>query len=155
MYSFLFLFPQLKYPEDDFLIIDLPSAKVVSVFVNGAQFQFGFSFAIRVERSANSWPWSLSTRCLCFAPEVTKIIYRRPHIATYVRSIEMRDVFPRILSMMTLLKKIKFNGSCRWQGILEHFRQAFSICLLWRYPLDVSPIFLYLKKLTCEWQDDE
>jgi len=102
--------------------------------------------------------------------EFTKIIHRRPHIAAYVRSIEMKVVeysqeLSSILSMMTLLRKVKLYGGGQWQSIPEHFRQAFLDCTHLRSMEDVTigrlsdfPLFaLYnIKRLTlCQWLDYE
>jgi len=100
--------------------------------------------------------------------EFTKIIHRRPHIAAYVRSIEMKVVeysqdLSSILSMMTLLKKVKLCGGRQWQSIPEHFRQAFLDRTHLPSMEDVTigrlsdfPLFaLYnIKRLTlCQWLD--
>ena len=68
--------------------------------------------------------------------DFSKVIHRHPHIATYVRSIELEvAIYPSelssILPMVTLLKKVKLCGKLDpcWDEIPEHFCQAFLDCV--------------------------
>ena len=103
--------------------------------------------------------------------EFIRIIDRHPHIATYVRSIEISlliyyfEELPSILPMMTLLKKVKLHGGRRWEWVPDHFRQAFLDCIHSSSLEDVSisglPDFPLsaldnVKRLTlCDWWEDE
>ena len=106
--------------------------------------------------------------------EFTKIIHGQPHLATYVRSIEMRlgvekysPELSSMLSMMTSLKEIKLYGLSifRWEEIPEHFRQAFLDCIHLSSMEDVCIVQLSdfplsvlnnIKTLTlCAWPEDE
>jgi len=120
-------------------------------------FNFGFTFKFAFTSS-----------------KFTKIIQRHPHIATYIRSINMRlgvdkysSELSSILPMMTLLNKVKLDGLsiCRWQAIPEHFRQAFLDCIHLPSMEDVQiiqfsdfplPALNNIKRLKlCGWTEDE
>jgi len=64
--------------------------------------------------------------------EFTKVIYRHPHIATYVHSIDMKDVkySPELSSILSmLLKKVMFHSNRQWQELPEHFYRALLDCI--------------------------
>ena len=102
--------------------------------------------------------------------DFSKVIHRHPHIATYVRSIELEvAIYPSelssILPMMTLLKKVKLCGKLDpcWDEIPEHFRQAFLDCVHLPSMEDVSisqvsdfPLSALnnVKRLALEWEDE-
>jgi len=90
--------------------------------------------AARAIRFSHNLPKDICSLMSIFPSEFIGIIDRHPHIATYVRSIDISllvyfEELPYILPMMTLLKKVKLHGGRRWKRVPDLFRQAFLDCI--------------------------